>query len=63
MGKNLLINSNFTNPVNQRGKVSYTSGYTIDMWHHEKTNGILTVNGGYITLNSTSDTPNSYPTV
>lgn len=63
MGKNLLINSNFRNPVNQRGKTSYTSGYTIDRWRHEKTDSILTVNDGYITLNSTSSTANSYPTL
>lgn len=30
---NLLINADFTNPVNQRGKSNYNSyGYTIDMW-------------------------------
>lgn len=30
--RNLLDNSDFTNPVNQRGKTSYTSGYAIDRW-------------------------------
>lgn len=30
--RNLLDNSNFTNPVNQRGQTSYTSGYGIDRW-------------------------------
>ncbi len=30
---NLLINSNFLNPVNRNGKMEYTtSGYTVDMW-------------------------------
>lgn len=29
---NLLDNSDFRNPVNQRGKLHYTSGYTIDRW-------------------------------
>lgn len=29
---NLLDNSDFRNPVNQRGKTQYTSGYTIDRW-------------------------------
>ena len=29
---NLLDNSDFTNPVNQRGKTEYTNGYTIDRW-------------------------------
>lgn len=33
MGYNLLDNSNFANPVNQRGKTQYVSaGYTIDRW-------------------------------
>lgn len=30
--KNLLDNSDFTNPVNQRGQSSYTEGYSIDRW-------------------------------
>ena len=31
--RNLLDNSDFTNPVNQRGQTDYTSnGYTIDRW-------------------------------
>lgn len=48
--RNLLDNSDFTNPVNQRGQTSYTATgsyiFTIDRW---KTNyGIVTVNDGYI---------------
>ena len=32
--RNLLDNSDFRNPVNQRGKTSYTAeGYTIDRWY------------------------------
>ena len=33
--RNLLDNSDFTNPVNQRGQTSYTEhwGYTIDRWY------------------------------
>lgn len=30
--RNLLDNSDFTNPVNQRGANSYTGGYSIDRW-------------------------------
>lgn len=63
MGKNLLINSNFRNPVNQRDKVIYTSGYTIDRWKHEKENSVLTLNDGYITLNSTSSKAGDYTTL
>ena len=36
VARNLLDNSDFTNPVNQRGQASYTmsanGGYTIDRW-------------------------------
>lgn len=42
--RNLLDNSDFTNPVNQRGQTSYTEqGYTIDRW---KTVGALSVTAG-----------------
>ena len=35
--RNLLDNSDFTNPVNQRGEASYTvNGYTIDRWYASK---------------------------
>lgn len=50
---NLLDNSDFRNPVNQRGNTTYNgSVYTIDRWKmwNEDSNGILTVNNGYITL-------------
>lgn len=51
--RNLLDNSDFTNPVNQRGQTSYSAaGYTIDRW---KTIGALsvTVDDGCITLENT----------
>lgn len=52
--RNLLDNSDFTNPVNQRGQsvYSFDSGYTIDRWrlHWTGDDGSLTVNNGYITL-------------
>lgn len=51
--RNLLDNSNFTNPVNQRGQTSYTgNGYSIDRWRgyhadtiHEVTSSGLKVSG------------------
>lgn len=49
---NLLDNSDFTNPVNQRGKTSYsTSGneYTIDRWKTQYNTG-LTIENGYINV-------------
>ena len=45
---NLLDNSDFRNPVNQRGKTSYSaSGYTIDRWRTWD-DGTVTINNGYI---------------
>ena len=47
---NLLINSWFKNPVNQRGASSYSgSGYSIDRWKLWTTATTLTINDGYIT--------------
>lgn len=47
--KNLLDNSDFRNPVNQRGQTSYTgAGYTIDRWRSWDENSVITVNNGYI---------------
>ena len=51
--RNLLDNSDFRNPVNQRGKTSYnTEGYTIDRWYFYNPNGdgTVTINNGYISL-------------
>lgn len=48
---NLLINSDFRNPVNQRGQTSYTSDsreYTVDRWRKE--GGTFAINDGYCTL-------------
>lgn len=59
---NLLINSDFRNPVNQRGETSYSGNgiYTIDRWKTitETGNGsniIVTVNSGYIKIENTGD--------
>ncbi len=52
---NLLDNSDFRNPVNQRGLTSYTTiGYTIDRWYTIEPGAILTVADGYITISANS---------
>ena len=54
--RNLLDNSDFRNPVNQRGATSYTGeGYTIDRWYTNM--GVyvtVTVGNGKITLHKSS---------
>ena len=54
--RNLLDNSDFRNPVNQRGKTSYTgSGYIIDRWYIDA--GSCTIeNGNGIIVSSPDDT-------
>ena len=48
---NLLDNSDFTNPVNQRGQSSYNGiTYTIDRWRSWDSNNITTVNDGNISV-------------
>ena len=49
---NLLDNSDFTNPVNSRGKTSYSidgNEYTIDRWKTQYSTG-LTIENGYINI-------------
>lgn len=49
--RNLLDNSDFRNPVNQRGATSYSGGgtaYSIDRWRLWTTATTLTINEGYI---------------
>lgn len=51
----LLINGDFRNPVNQRGKSSYNVNgeYTIDRWKLAYENsGTMTVNDGYISISN-----------
>ena len=49
--RNLLDNSDFTNPVNQRGQTNYSGdGYTIDRWYMSVYSGKLTISDGYIRL-------------
>ena len=50
---NLLINTDFRNPVNQRGQSEYVkNGYCIDCWIKSNSNGTFTINDGYLTLTS-----------
>ena len=52
--RNLLDNSDFRNPVNQRGRDSYTgSGYTIDRWLKES-NSVVTLTGNGINIDNTA---------
>ena len=53
--RNLLDNSDFRNPVNQRGKTSYTKqGYTIDRWYSNNANKAITLSNTGITLSTGS---------
>lgn len=62
---NLLINSNFKNPINQRGQTTYigsgTNQYTIDRWRIKGVATVLTIltNGDGISLGK-SDTLTGY---
>lgn len=48
--RNLLDNSDFTNPINQRGKSSYSgNGYTIDRWKNWNSTSLTTIGNGYLT--------------
>ena len=59
VNNNILINSNFTNPVNQRAMPSYPTEqhtkYTIDRWCIDNTDMGVTVNSDYITVTSSVD--------
>lgn len=47
--RNLLDNSDFRNPVNQRGQTSYTAtGYTIDRWRTYSEDETVEIQNGYI---------------
>ena len=52
---NLLDNSDFRNPVNQRGETNYTAaGYTIDRWNINSNISSMDVKNGYIAVTSKS---------
>lgn len=48
--RNLLDNSDFRNPVNQRGLTSYTSDYGIDRWRIYAQNTSMVKADGYLTV-------------
>ena len=48
--RNLLDNSDFRNPVNQRGNTSYIGGYGIDRWKQWNSSSTIYVHDGYITV-------------
>ena len=48
--RNLLDNSDFKHPVNQRGKTSYSGGYGIDRWKQWNSSSTTRVHDGYITV-------------
>lgn len=53
--KNLLDNSDFTNPVNQRGETSYSGAkYGIDRWKGHTSASVVTVGDGFVKFSSTS---------
>lgn len=66
--RNLLDNSNFSNPINQRGKAVYESGFgmTIDRWylgHSAASSGgkaSLTIYNGGISVRNTTGEAQSY---
>ena len=47
---NLLLNSDFRDPINPRGQTTYTGGKTIACWKLATDNDTLTINDGYITV-------------
>ena len=56
--RNLLDNSNFTNPVNQRGQTGYSgSVYTIDRWFlwSANSNAALSTDGNIVVINPNGD--------
>ena len=52
---NLLDNSDFTNPVNQKGQGSYIgTGYSIDRWYTPSSNFVVSIIGSGVKLSSVS---------
>lgn len=51
--RNLLDNSDFRNPVNQRGQSSYSGAtYTIDRWRTWESSAVVTLNSNGITISA-----------
>lgn len=56
--RNLLDNSDFTNPVNQRGETSYSGiKYTIDRWYSNSGYSVVTVNSDCVNIKSSNGNP------
>lgn len=54
--RNLLDNSDFRTPVNQRGQTSYKGkGYGIDRWYSEYDTNLVTIEDGYISMGVNPD--------
>ena len=52
---NLLDNSDFTNPVNQKGQGSYSgTGYSIDRWYTPNSNFVVSIIGSSVRFSSVS---------
>lgn len=61
--RNLLDNSDFTNPVNQRGKTSYTgtaSAYTIDRWYASTAAVAINIISNGINVDNRTGTANGH---
>lgn len=50
---NLLDNSDFCNPVNQRGSERYTSGYACDRWRVYNATTVVEIGSGCISISGT----------
>jgi hypothetical protein len=60
--RNILINGDFRNPINQRGLTTYTAqGYAVDRWNISQLgDGKLVVNSGYVSLMASAGANRSY---
>lgn len=57
---NLLDNSDFTQPINQRGKTTYSgAGYTIDRWSQSNAYSSVTIGNKYVLFKAAGGT--AYP--
>ncbi len=57
---NLLDNSDFTQPINQRGKTTYSgAGYTIDRWYQSNAYASTTIGDKYVLFKAAGGT--AYP--
>lgn len=60
---NILDNSNFIKPVNQRGSTEYPgNGYSIDRWTCSSSVSLVTLNNGYINFKTETSGSGAYMT-